>query len=145
MNTGIKIRRVSSQPHALESHVAHGGIISPMRPMLQASNGVSANSQMMRKVENLGIENDDYNPGKGVMSDVPSLNDSISVSSEDFASKSSEAEFLDMSSEEIPKSDIPYEIQQDVIFDAIVGAEVASNPAVMHSLSGGQMQTSGSE
>ena len=60
VNTGIKIRRVGSQPHALESHVAHGGIISPMRPMLQASNGVSANSQMMRKVETLGIENDDY-------------------------------------------------------------------------------------
>ncbi|MEK6792688.1 MAG: phosphoenolpyruvate synthase [Nanoarchaeota archaeon] len=144
VNTGVKIKRMGSQPHALESHVAHSGMVSQMRPMLQASNSASPNSQVnMKRVENLGIENDDYNPGKGVMSDVPSLNDSISVSSEDFAPKSSETEFLDLSSEDIPKSDIPYEIQQDVIFDAIVGAEVASNPAVMQSLSGGQMQMAG--
>src|SRR3989344_794361 len=128
----VKIRRMNSnsQPHALESHVVHGGMMSPMRPMLHASDSNSNSQITMKSIESLGIENDDYNPGKGVTSDIPSLNDSMSVSSEDFASKNSETEVLDMSTEEIPKSDIPYEIQQDVIFDAIVGAEVASNPAM---------------
>ncbi|MBS3083198.1 phosphoenolpyruvate synthase [Candidatus Pacearchaeota archaeon] len=126
----VKIRRMNSQPHALESHIVHGGMMSPMRPMLHSSESNSNSQITMKRIENLGIENDDYNPGKGVTSDVPSLNDSISVSSEDFASKNSDVEVLDMSSEDIPKSDIPYEIQQDVIFDAIVGAEVASNPAL---------------
>ena len=128
----VKIRRMNSnsQPHALESHVVHGGMMSPMRPMLHASDSNSNSQITMKSIESLGIENDDYNPGRGVTSDIPSLNDSMSVSSEDFASKNSETEVLDMSTEEIPKSDIPYEIQQDVIFDAIVGAEVASNPAM---------------
>ncbi len=142
VNTGVKIKRISSQPHALESHLAHGGMISPMRPMLHASDkgvqGVNHNS-IMNSIENWGNENEDYNPGKGVTSDVPSLNDSISVSSEDFESKNSEAEVLDMSSNEITKSDLIYEVQQDIIFDAIIISEVQNNPA----LQGMQMPSQG--
>mgnify|MGYP001560887147 FL=1 len=54
----------------------------------------------------------------------------MSLSSEDFASKKVEEEIIELSSEKMEVSEIPYEVQQDILFDAIVFGEVENNPAV---------------
>ncbi len=139
--TMVKIKRVgSSSPHEIESHISHGGgmVYPTIRPMLQVSerDANAAHSQnIMKNIEGWGKE-EDYNPGKGSISDVPSLNDSISVSSEDFAPKKAEAQVLELS-REIPSAGISYEAQEEVIFNAIISVEVANNPALQQSEQGG--------
>lgn len=151
----VKIKRLS-QPHAFETHVSHarnmGMGLQPIRPMLQASENndprVPVRNEMVSHIDSWDSEEGDYNPGRGVSSDIPALNDAISVSSEDFASRKSE-EIIDLSDPKIEKLEIPYEVQQDVLFDALVYSEVQSNPSVMKMLEsqsqGMQNQGFGSE
>jgi pyruvate,water dikinase len=133
----VKIKRVSPMQD-VESHVSHGPILGmgmqPTRPMLQSSESIAPTvnhrEEIMKHIDSWGMEGD-YNPGSGhVKSDVPVLNDAISVSSEDLLPKKRE-EIIDMSEPEMEISEIPYEAQEDVFFNAIVYTEVQSNPAFM--------------
>ncbi|MEK6908715.1 MAG: phosphoenolpyruvate synthase [Nanoarchaeota archaeon] len=130
----VKIKRIS---HGIDTPVHHApsqGIgLQTIRPMLQASEHVEpaiAHNDVMKHIESWGVEEGDYNPGKGASSEIPALNDSMSLSSEDFASKKVEEEIIELSSEKMEVSEIPYEVQQDILFDAIVFGEVENNPAV---------------
>ncbi len=122
----IKIKRIGTEPHA------NPGLgLQTIRPMLQASEKLPptiSHSEVMKQIDTWG--NDEYNPGtKSNKHDIPALNDAISVSSEDFVPKSVEENVIDLS-ENMEVSEIPFEIQQDVLFNAIVFSEVDSNPAV---------------
>lgn len=122
----IKIKRIGAEPH-----VNPGLGLQTIRPMLQASEKLPptiSHSEVMKQIDTWG--NDEYNPGtKTNKHDIPALNDAISVSSEDFAPKSVEENVIDLT-ENMEVSEIPFEIQQDVLFNAIVFSEVDSNPAV---------------
>ncbi len=124
----IKIKRISE---SVNPHVSTGMGVQPMRPMLQTPErsivSHSTHHDVMKQIDSWG--NDEYNPGSGIKNDIPALNDAISVSSEDFSPKKSE-DIMDLSDNKIEVSEIPFEIQQDIIFDAIVYGEVESNPAV---------------
>ncbi|MEK6925313.1 MAG: phosphoenolpyruvate synthase [Nanoarchaeota archaeon] len=123
----IRIKRISSE--SVSPHMPSGMGVQPMRPMLHSTDKpqIATHSDVMKQIDGWG--NDEYNPGSGVKSDIPALNDAISVSSEDFSPKKSD-EIMDLSDDKIEVSQIPFEIQQDIIFDAIVYGEVESNPAV---------------
>ena len=125
-------KHFDAQPHAVESHSAHGTSmhLRPLTiPTLQASERAPANltheEVILKQIENWGKE-DDYNPGTGVKSDVPSLNDAIPVSSDDFAPRGEVTQMMDVSSD-IPETGEFFEKQQDLIFDMIVVSEVAVN------------------
>lgn len=122
----IKIKRIGTEPH-----VNIGLGLQTIRPMLQASEKLPptiSHNEVMKQIDTWG--NDEYNPGtKGHKHDIPALNDAISVSSEDFVPKSVEENMIDLS-ENMEVSEIPFEIQQDVLFNALVFSEVDSNPAV---------------
>lgn len=125
----IKIKKIGSGP--VETGVSKAIGMPAIRPMLQTSEKtLISHNEVMKQID--GWAGDDYNPGisgskKG---DIPALNDAISVSSEDFAPKKTEENIMDMSTDEIEVLDIPFEIQQDILFDAIIYSEVENNPAV---------------
>lgn len=117
-----------------ESHLEHN---VPMKmktvsvPMIQASEKpASYNENVYKQIESWGSDSD-YMPGKGSVSHAPQLNDAIPVSSLDLAPRTRTPEVLSLDSreefEEIPVSDIIFEVQQDIVFDIIVVNEVATN------------------
>ena len=120
------------QPHSAESHAAHASPIGA-RPMIVQTAQMSDKSAIasgeeliLKQIENWGKEDDDYNPSLGVRSDVPTLNDAIPVSSEDFAPRGDMTQAMDFSSEILETREI-FEKQQDLVFDMIVVSEVAAN------------------
>jgi len=142
----VKIKRINSQPHAFETHVSHSPIsaMGIMRPMLHSQDQMTrvvSHQDVMNQIENWGAEEQDYNPGNAKVSDVPALNDSMPVSSEDFTNKKNEETIeLTNNSNEIDMSDLIYEIQQDMLFDAVVYYEVERNPAVRKMLESQETQ-----
>ncbi len=138
LSKSVKIKRVVSDSEVSVGPVGHSSIpgsgIQIMKPMLNSSVpaklSVAHRDEILKTIENWGNEEGDYNPGKGELDDIPVLNDAISVSSEDFRMRKPDAEFIDMTEENVERSEIPYEFQQDLIFDAIVYSEVENNPAL---------------
>jgi len=130
----VKIKRM--RDISAESPIVHASLPGAgtrmMKPMLHSSglNNPNLNSRddVMKHIDSWSS---DYNPGKGHVNDIPVLNDSISVSSEDFSAKKPEAEVIDVSVNEdkLQVSAIPYEFQQDILFDAIVYSHVQNNPS----------------
>ncbi len=120
------------QPHSAESHTVQAHTISARPMMVQTAQmsgkpaHMSSEDMILKQIENWGKEDDDYNPGLGVKTDIPELNDAIPVSSEDVAPRPSEMETIDFA-DEIQESGEIFEKQQDNIFDAIVVSEVAQN------------------
>jgi len=136
-NRVVKIKRLKED--VIENPVVHASVpgagMQVMKPMLHGSDSpkrnISYNENVVRHTENWGSEERDYNPGihteKG---DVPSLNDAISVSSEDFSVKKNDAEIIDIfeAPMEIERLGIPFEFQQDIIFDALVYSIIENSP-----------------
>jgi pyruvate,water dikinase len=138
----VKIKRIS--PSLTESRVATPmGGLQTIRPMLQASEKTNiSHNEVMKEIDNWGS---DYNPGKGKQNEIPALNDAMSLSSEDFSPKKTSEQVIDLSEDQIETIKIPYEFQQDILFDSIVYSEVEHNPALMKMLSPGQEMAMESE
>lgn len=104
-------------------------------PIIQASDKSEYND-VYKQIDRWGNDGE-YMPGKGSVSDVPSLNDAIPVSSMDLIPRRKDPEVLNFGTpkdflidgvnEEIPEINVLFELQQEIIFDVLVVNEVATN------------------
>lgn len=142
----VKIKKVQSSDSGFSGALMHPPKslgVKPM-PMLQASDKPLKieHNDILKEIDSWGSEEDEYHPGLGKSNDIPALNDAISVSSEDFSSRNKE-EFMELSnSQEIERLEIPFEFQQDILFDAIIYTLIESSPGLMKFIESQKAQSS---
>ena len=113
----------STPPHAIEAHGSHN-VPMNLRPMiiptLQSSEkNTTHNERLFNQIDNWGSE-EDYQPSKEQVSEIPVLNDAIPISSADFIMKTPETSTMNFEIDEISETGVIYDTQQENFFNELV-------------------------
>ncbi|MSS74423.1 phosphoenolpyruvate synthase [Candidatus Pacearchaeota archaeon] len=122
----------STHPHAIEANGSHN-VPMNLRPMiiptLQSSEkNTTHNERLFNQIDNWGSE-EDYQPSKEQVSEIPVLNDAIPISSADFIMKTPETSTMNFEMDEISETGVIYDTQQENFFNELVIEYVEDNMA----------------